>query len=218
MLLTIVSIIVYSLLIGVLVSAPMGPAGILCLSRTLHRSRRAGLLTGVGIMLSDVIYAIISFLGNGLLLDFLERNELIFRFIGSLLLLGFALLIYFHPPRLKVKKEDITEKITPWQLVATALGLTFASNPLIIFVYIALYSRFGLVPQEGQFLLYFLLTIFFIGIGAMLWWIGLTRFVNSFRNRSSITSLKIFNRIIAIVFMMISIIGIITIIWPIDIG
>lgn len=34
--------------IGIIMSAPMGPVGILCIQRTLDKGRRTGLYTGVG--------------------------------------------------------------------------------------------------------------------------------------------------------------------------
>ena len=45
------------IIIGVLVSAPMGPIGMLCIQRTLNKGRWHGFVTGLGAALSDVIYA-----------------------------------------------------------------------------------------------------------------------------------------------------------------
>ena len=36
------------MIIGVLVSAPTGPLGILCIQRTLHKGRLNGIVTGLG--------------------------------------------------------------------------------------------------------------------------------------------------------------------------
>ena len=44
------------IIIGVLVSAPMGPIGMLCIQRTLNKGRWHGFVTGLGAALSDVIY------------------------------------------------------------------------------------------------------------------------------------------------------------------
>ena len=44
------------IVIGVLVSAPMGPIGMLCIQRTLNKGRWHGFVTGLGAALSDVIY------------------------------------------------------------------------------------------------------------------------------------------------------------------
>ena len=49
--------------IGVLVSAPMGPAGMLCIQRTLNKGRWHGFVTGLGAATSDMLYAILTCLG-----------------------------------------------------------------------------------------------------------------------------------------------------------
>ena len=52
------------IVIGVLVSAPMGPIGMLCIQRTLNKGRWHGFVTGLGAALSDVIYAALTCLGS----------------------------------------------------------------------------------------------------------------------------------------------------------
>ena len=59
--------ILYGILIGVLVSCPMGPVGVLCVRRTLQNGRRAGMLTGIGAAASDLLYAAVTYLGVGFL-------------------------------------------------------------------------------------------------------------------------------------------------------
>ena len=47
------------MIIGVLVSAPTGPLGILCIQRTLHKGRLNGIVTGLGATTSDLVYAVL---------------------------------------------------------------------------------------------------------------------------------------------------------------
>ena len=60
------------IVIGVLVSAPMGPIGMLCIQRTLNKGRWHGFVTGLGAALSDVIYAALTCLGMGVVVNFVE--------------------------------------------------------------------------------------------------------------------------------------------------
>lgn len=46
--LTLLITLLRGLAIGVMISAPMGPVGILCIQRTLNKGRLAGLYTGIG--------------------------------------------------------------------------------------------------------------------------------------------------------------------------
>ena len=67
------------IIIGVLVSAPMGPIGMLCIQRTLNKGRWHGFVTGLGAALSDVIYAALTCLGMGVVVNFVEANQAIDR-------------------------------------------------------------------------------------------------------------------------------------------
>ena len=44
------------LLIGILISAPMGPIGMLCIQRTLNKGQWPAFYTGIGAALSDIVY------------------------------------------------------------------------------------------------------------------------------------------------------------------
>ena len=67
------------IIIGVLVSAPMGPIGMLCIQRTLNKGRWHGFVTGLGAALSDVIYAALTCLGMGVVVNFVEANHRKYR-------------------------------------------------------------------------------------------------------------------------------------------
>ena len=82
------------ILIGMIVSAPLGPVGILCLRETLHGGRREGMLTGIGAMVSDVLYGFIVYLGVGLVLDFVMQYDALLRLIGGIIILVFAVWVY----------------------------------------------------------------------------------------------------------------------------
>ena len=53
------------LIVGIIISAPMGPVGILCIQRTMKKGRIYGIVTGAGAALSDFLYALITGLGMG---------------------------------------------------------------------------------------------------------------------------------------------------------
>ena len=76
--------------IGIIMSAPMGPVGILCIQRTLDKGRRTGLYTGVGAALSDLFYCILTGFGLSFIEEFLEKNQEIIQLVGSIELIGFS--------------------------------------------------------------------------------------------------------------------------------
>ena len=78
------------LAIGILISAPMGPIGVLCIQRTLNKGQWAGFFTGVGAAMSDIIYCMLTGLGMSFIIDFIETNQNIIQILGSIVLLVFG--------------------------------------------------------------------------------------------------------------------------------
>ena len=98
--------IIRGLAIGILVSAPMGPIGILCIQRTLNKGRWSGFVTGLGAALSDLIYALLTGLGMSIVIDFIEANQNILQILGSLVLVGFGLYLYRQNPAKNIRKAN----------------------------------------------------------------------------------------------------------------
>ena len=78
------------MIIGILVSAPMGPIGMLCIQRTLSEGRWHGFVSGLGAALSDVIYAAVTALSMGLVVNFVEAHQKPLEVFGSLVLGAFG--------------------------------------------------------------------------------------------------------------------------------
>ena len=53
---TILDILVKGFVIGIVVSAPLGPVGVLCIQRTLNKGRWYGFVTGLGASLLSLIH------------------------------------------------------------------------------------------------------------------------------------------------------------------
>jgi len=121
------------IVIGVLVSAPMGPIGMLCIQRTLNKGRWHGFVTGLGAALSDVIYAALTCLGMGVVVNFVEANQTPLQLIGSIVLGIFGYYIFQSNPVRNLKKQR-EKKLSFTQDFITAFLLTF-SNVLIVLLY-----------------------------------------------------------------------------------
>ena len=94
---TFIHILTSGLLIGVFVSAPMGPIGMLVIQRTLNKGRMAAFFTGIGAALSDLTYSLLTGLGMSFVTDFITDNELLLQIVGSVVLCAFAnpLILFF---------------------------------------------------------------------------------------------------------------------------
>lgn len=196
------------IIIGLCISAPMGPAGVLCLRRTLEQGRRAGVITGIGATLGDLVYAIMTYLFTGILLDYIDRNMVPLRIVASLLFIGFATYLYFSTPRLEVSQR-VVAKINQRNLSHLASGfLLTIPNLLIVPVYVVLFSQFNFVyplgePPYGMFAL----GLISIALGALIWWLFITYIATRLRDLVSQRNLRIFNRIFALVFAVIAVVS-----------
>ena len=71
---TILDILWKGFIIGVIVSAPLGPVGVLCIQRTLNKGRWYGFVTGIGASLSDIAYALLTGYGMSFVFDYVNKN------------------------------------------------------------------------------------------------------------------------------------------------
>ncbi|GHV26046.1 hypothetical protein FACS1894176_05990 [Bacteroidia bacterium] len=179
----------------------------MCIQRTLYKGRWHGFASGVGAALSDFIYALITGLGMGFVVTFVENNQLILQIVGSLLLMWYGVYIYrSQPPHLR-KPSNPAKKYSYTQDVITAFFLTL-SNPLIVFLFIALFARFNFIDPDETFysILIGLVSIFF---GALLWWFALTTLVGKLRRIFKDRGLLIMNHVVGIVIFLLSLVGLI---------
>ena len=196
------------LLIGILVSAPMGPVGMLCIQRTLSKGRWHGFVTGLGAMVSDIIYAMLTSLGMGVVVNFVEANQAPLQLAGSLVLSFFGYYIYQSNPVKNLRKQK-ERKLSFTQDFITAFLLTF-SNVLIVLLYIGLFARFGFILPD-QSLGMIIGGIICIGIGAISWWLFITYIVSKLRKWFNVRWIWLMNRIVGSTIIILSIIGIISV-------
>jgi len=192
------------LLIGIFISAPMGPVGMLVIQRTLNKGRRPALFTGIGAALSDLTYSLLTGLGLSFITDFIMAKELLLQIIGSVVLIGFALYLFKKNPTLSLKKPDNMPN-TFWKDFGTGFLFTFA-NPLILFFIIGLFARFNFLLPEFRYYHYILGYMAIFG-GALLWWWLITFFINKARAHFNVRSLWIFNRIISGILFIMALVG-----------
>ncbi|MDR2140091.1 MAG: LysE family translocator [Tannerella sp.] len=192
-------------IIGILVSAPMGPCGILCIQRTLSKSRWHGFVSGLGATLSDMIYAMITCLFMGLIVNFVETHLHWLQLWGSIVLGCFGLYIFQSNPVKNLRKNRETKKSFTHDFL-TAFLLTL-SNMLIVLLYIGLFARFSFV-QPSHSVWQLLNGVCGIAVGAVLWWFALTTLVARMRRWFNIRSICVLNQVSGIIIIAVALIGI----------
>jgi len=202
------SIITTGILIGILVSAPMGPLGILTIQRTLHKGRVNGIVTGLGATTSDLIYALLVGFSMNFIINFVEQYRPVIQIIGSLVLFIFGFFIFRKKPK---ELDNSTIGTSDRNLISSytsAFGLCF-SNPIVIFIFIALFARFNFFSPHHS-IIEVLIGLASILAGAFLWWLFLTFIVGIFRSKFKTRGLRILNLIAGSVLMVLAFAGVVT--------
>lgn len=195
-------------LIGVLVSAPMGPIGMLCIQRTLAKGRLSGLFTGIGASVSDFIYCLLTGLGLSFVTDFIETHQALLQIIGSVLLMAYAVYLFRTNPTAMIQAAPSAQRTSLYRDMATGFLLTF-SNPLILFFIIGLFARFSFLAPEFR-AYHYVAGYLAIAGGALLWWLGVTKFVDKMRSHFNLRSMRTVNRIISCLLLLMAGVGLVT--------
>lgn len=193
------------LAIGALISAPMGPIGMLIIQRTLSKGRWPAFFTGLGAALSDLLYCLLAGFGLSFITDIIERHQFALQIFGSIVLAAFGLFLFRKNPTRSLKTAEFDGR-NFWGDFISGFFLT-VSNPLILFFIIGLFARFNFILPEYEIFHYIwaYLTIF---SGALIWWYLVTFFVSKLRSRFNVRSLWLVNRIVATILIAMAVIGV----------
>ena len=139
-----------------------------------------------------------------LVMDFVERPTTIFylKILGSILLFCFGAYTYYTKPAEPHKSSG--KRGTLWHNAFTGFAIT-VSNPLIVFLFLALFARVGfIVPdhpiEQG---------IGYVGVltGAIVWWLILTTALNRLGSRFDMSTISLLNRLLGLLVMVASTVG-----------
>lgn len=203
---TVLDLLIKGIIVGVVVSAPLGPVGVLCIQRTLNKGRWFGFVTGLGATLSDITYALVTGYGMSFMDDLIVKHHIFLQVVGSVMLFFFGMYTFRSNP-VKSLRPSSGKRGTYLHNFVTAFFVTI-SNPLIIFLFIGLFARFSFV-MPGSPVGFQLVGYLAIIIGAVSWWFSITYFVNKVRARFNVRGIWILNRIIGVVVIIAAIVGIV---------
>ncbi|WP_322923381.1 LysE family translocator [Paenibacillus campi] len=132
------------MLLGLLVAAPVGPIGILCIQRTLLYGWRIGLLTGLGAASADGLYAAVAAFGLISAVSYVTAAEPIIRIIGGMVVLWIGVKLWRSRPATHAAQD----KYSTWGAYGSTVLLTL-SNPLTILSFIGLFGASGITVSSG---------------------------------------------------------------------
>ncbi|WP_169733578.1 LysE family translocator [Clostridiisalibacter paucivorans] len=194
-------VVLKGILIGIFVSLPVGPIGLLSIQRTLNRGWKIGFLSGVGAAVSDLVYSSIAILGMGFIDDFLERNRYIINEITGILFLIIGISIIMKAVCNKKVNTETKEDIIHPAFSTFLMGL---SNPMTFFIFLAIFTKIGIDVNVDNFKQNIVLVIS-IFLGSSILWFFTSNLVKESKKNYKECSLSFIDKIIGTI---ISIFGI----------
>jgi threonine/homoserine/homoserine lactone efflux protein len=199
------------MIVGVSVSAPLGPLGVLCIQRTINKGLLSGFVSGLGAAVADILYASVAGFGISIIADFLKDHQEIIRAIGGLIVLVVGIMIFRSNPVKQFRQQKMQKRSYVSDFVSS-IFITI-TNPLTIVFFGAVFAGFGL--DETTTINPVVLTLLGIFLGALTWWLGLTILVNIFRNKIRLRNLYWINKITGILVAIFGLAVFISIFFPI---
>ena len=185
--------IIQGIAVGIAVSAPIGPVGILCIQKTINKGRNYGLASGLGATLADTFYAIVAGFGLTMISNFLIDQQFYMRVFGGGLLILMGIKMFMTNTVKQVRSQQNGKNKSLLGDFVSVFLLT-VSNPLTIIAFGAIFAGMGFVAEESGFfsVLYLVLGVF---LGAGLWWGGLVMLVYIFRHKFRLKRLYWINKL-----------------------
>ncbi len=137
------------LLLGLLIAAPVGPIGVLCIRRTLASGALVGTLSGLGAATADALYGAVAAFGLTAVSRALVAGQTWMALVGGafLLWLGVQTLLGAGKPREEARPALQGEGLA--SAFASTLALTL-TNPMTILSFGAVFAGMGLATRGGD--------------------------------------------------------------------
>lgn len=166
------------ILLGVAITAPVGPINILCIRRSLRNGFKAGVLTGFGAALADTFFGAVAAFSLTQVSEFLKAYQNPLQLLGAVVFLamGFNLLRSQKPP---TEIPEVTV-LSSWLAFTSGLLLTI-HNPATILAFFVAFTAVNI----GHDLTLWGSSLATLGvfIGAMSWWLILSGTATKLRSR-----------------------------------
>lgn len=196
--------------VGVAASITVGPVAVLCIQRTLSKSRRSGLISGLGVACADSFMAIVAYFCYSMLQSQIEQYNTLLRVVGGIFVVMVGVWVFAQNPVPQIRRNR-AGKSSPWQDFVSIFGLTIANFIMVIPYILAFFAVFKISTVEtvdlaGVFRGVVVITGFFSG--SLAWWSLLATVINLFRRRFRPRHMLTINHVAGLV---IGILGIYTI-------
>jgi len=195
------------LFVGFLISTPVGPIAVLCIQRTLNKSKLHGIASGLGAATADAIYGFIAVFGLTFISSFLVKEQLWLRLVGGIFLCYMGTRVFLSKSEKRTASADSTSYVSDY---VSALFLTLA-NPITFLAFAATFAGLGLVRMIEHHIAALLL-VAGVFVGAGLWWLILSGITATFLGKLLYSRPAWLNKVSGIVIIVFGLFILLTII------
>jgi threonine/homoserine/homoserine lactone efflux protein len=190
------------IVLGLTVSMPLGPVGILLINRTLKRGILSGFFSGLALATADTMLAIVAGLGFSFVIGFINEEKTILTMIAGVVVILIGIKVFRSNPVKDFRNNDKVNE-SYWRDFLTVFALSIA-NPYTILIFVAFFSTIHSYGNIRPALIPFILTSG-IFIGAIFWWFSLSYFVSIFKKKIRLRNIVRINLVSGIVIIVIGV-------------
>jgi threonine/homoserine/homoserine lactone efflux protein len=191
------------LVLGFMISAPVGPIGLLCIRRTVQRGLPVGFATGLGAAAADAVFGGLATFGVSAILGVVAGYKIEIQIIGSVILAFMAGNAWGTQPTSQNMQDNKVGTLVSSFMSGFALTCT---NPVTVLATLAVIATLsGQLDVSSA-------AIMTGGIfaGAAAWWLLLAGGVALFRHRFTDRAIGLINRGTAVLLMVIALYALVT--------
>jgi threonine/homoserine/homoserine lactone efflux protein len=206
-----IEILLKGILLGLAVSMPLGPIGIILINRTIKRGMLSGFFSGLGLASADTLLAVLAALGFNVILSFINQERFIISVIAGLIIIGIGLKIFVSNPVKDIRNREKANK-SLWRDYYSVFVLS-VTNPYTIFIFVAFFSGVHINGNVKPELVPFFL-IPGVLIGTITWWFFLSYFVSRFKKNIRLRVIVRVNKMAGIVVIVIGVLVLLSVFTP----
>ncbi|MDR3297269.1 MAG: LysE family transporter [Prevotellaceae bacterium] len=163
-------------LVGLLASVPLGPAGVLCIQRTLNRGRLAGFFSGIGVALADTLFSVVAVGSLLAVQSWVEGRELWLQLLVGVVVVAVGIKIMLTNP---IKQFRARGKQRQGSLGGALVSLFLLTiNPINLLPVLFLVGVFQVNADSTREAS---LVVLGVLLGALSWWFVLSTVVSHYR-------------------------------------
>lgn len=193
----------HGLIIGFMISAPVGPIGLLCIRRTAQRGLLVGFATGMGAAMADAVFGAMATFGVAAILGVVAGFQSEIQIGGAVILAFMAGNAWGKKPHFSDAQDVSVGNVV--KSFFSGFGLT-CTNPVTVLAVLAVVATLSGKLNHYQ------AAIMTLGIfgGAAAWWAMLAGGVALFRKHFTEKTILIINRATAVLLAVIAVYALVT--------